>query len=186
MTQNIIYWGTQVTVDYAVKMTDDQIRDFVGKLDNEELSGRFAKPDHGDIELKNLSQDQLEAAKELVKGFVPDSEWDKRGGGSPFYSTISGYELGRLVEHDYIFPDVKYNATLVQTLEELIIEKNIEKKLFSEAQKRPERPGTLSLESEKYKVMLANSEGRSLSDLDFKKYFETLKKAHKKDILVSI
>lgn len=173
VSQNIVYWGTQATVDYAIKISDPDIFDFISKSGIKELESMLSS-DKKDLEINITNEQQLEELMKLAEKYSVRETWSIRPGGSPIYSTRSGHELGQCFSSDYNFPEVEYNGLMCASLEDLLKQNPGDDFPRSSAQSNPNRPGTLALESQKYKIMLSYTKGRDLSILIRDEFVENL------------
>ena len=196
-----VVWGTQVTIDYKIKVDEKELAEIARYYSNKhgisendkKILETIALNGMGkDVELPKFQGDMLKSEIEAILkkkcelNLLNSKECKEEIGGSPAISAIASYFLqdknpGKAVAK------TKYFGTYPKSVEEYVQKEinksgeknnaeNLEKwqkidELLSNGVKNEKFPATLSFECGKYKLMLANSEGRDLKDLEGKLNF---------------
>jgi hypothetical protein len=186
-----VAWVPQATVDVRAKVTDEEAVQIAaycaerfdgngtGQLLAEIVAaGRLTR----DIEIV-LHGESLAEQKRLVRdthrmGTVNLDHLVETIGGSPAISAVTAHNLTRNEDH---LAKSAYIGSVPLSLEE-VLQNTPYEHIFSHGVRNGHRPTTLSFETDRYKLMLSNSEGRNLADLradgrytlDVRKFFQAI------------
>ena len=180
--KDVVVWGTECTLDVMLKLDQEQFKDILTIFMTEGINGEYKSLFEGllnsglkrDEEIKGIDQQILMSLMRYSYEVVKEGSEQRREfiGGSP---CISAYASKMLANGHSSFPDIFYVGSLPSTVQSYIeIMGDGFKEFFKHSVKNEYCPITLSIEVGTYKLMLANSKGRNLSELDKEKYIKAV------------
>lgn len=180
---NTIVWGTQGTVDYSYRFsTVEDLTPILEYFIKENIFPGIAEK----IKNEGMKEGEFSVDDKDIQKAIEFLDKEKLGkkmttlGGSPLISALYGYYLRNREEK--CFPKTYYCGAVPNSVRNFIRdvpnpnEKSELEEIFSYGVDVDANPGTFSIEIGKSKIMLSNSSGRELKDLDKNQYLENLQK----------